>query len=109
MVTSFYTTLPHRSPTGENIRVQVSQCLHLGTVLRTAALPTIAFPSEGFSIVSAQVRELRSSCVVVNKLRLRRLRQLIEILLRYIRVNILLETVAVSNVSANKQLGKLVI
>jgi hypothetical protein len=86
-----------------DICVQVGQCLHLGAVLGAAALPSIAFPSVGFSIVCCQVREPRSSSLVVDKLRLGRLRQLREKLLRYIRVDVLPETVAVGNVSANEQ------
>jgi hypothetical protein len=57
----------------------------------------------GLSIVSTQVRELVSSSFVVSKLRLKKLRQLREIILRYIRTDVLPESVAVGNVSASEQ------
>jgi hypothetical protein len=92
-----------------DIYVQVGQCLHLGAVLGAAALLSIAFPSVGFSVVYGQVREPGSSSLVVNELRLGRLRQLREKVLRYIRIDLLPETVAVGNVSANEQPGKPVV
>jgi hypothetical protein len=89
-----------------NVRIQVGQGLLLGAVLRAAALPSIAFPSVRFSVICSQVREPDSSSLVINELRLSSLRQFRKKLLRYIRIDVLPETVAVSNVSANKQLGK---
>jgi hypothetical protein len=51
-----------------DIRIQVGQCLHLGAVLGAAALPSIAFPSVGFSVVCCQGRQPSSSSLVVNEL-----------------------------------------
>jgi hypothetical protein len=92
-----------------DVRVQVSQGLLLGAVLGAAALLSIAFPSVRLSVVCSQVREPDSSSLVVNKLRLGSLRQLREKLPSYVRINVLPETVAVGNVLANEQLGKLVV
>jgi hypothetical protein len=91
-----------------DVRVQFGQCLHLDAILGAVALPSIAFPSVGFSVICCQVREPGSSSLVVDKLRLRRLRQLRKKLLRYIRINVLPESVAISNILADEQLVKLV-
>jgi hypothetical protein len=79
-----------------DVRVYVSQSLLLGTVLRAAALPSVRL-----SVVCSEVREPDSSSVVVDELRLSSLRQLREKLPSYIRIDVLPETVAVGNVSAN--------
>jgi hypothetical protein len=92
-----------------DVRVHISQGLLLGAVLRAAALPSIAFPSVRLSVVCGQVREPDSSSLVVNELRLSSLCQLREKLPSYVRIDVLLETVAVSNVLANKQPGKPVV
>jgi hypothetical protein len=92
-----------------NVRVQVSQGLLPGAVFRAAALPSIAFPSVRLSVVCSQVREPDSSSLVVDELRLISLRQLREKLPSYVRIDVLPETVAVGNVSANKQPGEPVV
>jgi hypothetical protein len=82
-----------------DVRVQVSQGLLLGAVLRAAALPSIALPSVRLSVVCSEVREPDSSSVVVDELRLSSLRQLRKKLPRCIRIDVLPETVAIGNVS----------
>jgi hypothetical protein len=92
-----------------DVRVYVSQSLLLGTVLRAAALPSIALPSVRLLVVCSEVREPDSSSVVVDELRLSSLRQLREKLPSYVRIDVLPETVAVGNISANEQPGKPVV
>jgi hypothetical protein len=92
-----------------DVRVQVSQGLLLGAVLRAAALPSIALPLVRLSVVCSEVREPDGSSVVVNELRLSSLCQLRKKLPCYIRIDVLLETMAIGNVSANEQPGKPVV
>jgi hypothetical protein len=92
-----------------DVRVYVSQSLLLGTVLRAAALPSIALPSVRLSVVCSEVREPDSSSVVVDELRLSSLRQLRKKFPSYVRIDVLPETVAVGNVLANEQPGKPVV
>jgi hypothetical protein len=92
-----------------DVRVQVGQGLLLGAIFRAASLPSIAFPSVGLSVVCSQVREPDSSSLVVDELRLSSLCQLREKLPSYVRIDVLPETVAIGNVSANEQPGKPVV
>jgi hypothetical protein len=92
-----------------DVRVQISQNLLLGAILRAAALLLITFPRVRLLVVCSQVREPDSSSLVVNELRLSGLYQLREKLLSYVRIDILPEIMAIGNVSANEQPGKPVV
>ena len=59
-------------------------------------------------VVCSEVREPDSSSVVVDELRLSSLRQLRKKLPRYM-IDVLSETVAIGDISANEQPGKLVV